>query len=372
MAAAVSLLMAVPAVPALAADVRLTSPGSGATVSGDTQIRAEVDASLLETVDHVEARLVRGGQAVGNPVRLGHAGGSRNGGTSTWSRGWSPANGWEGGGRVSSGSYRLEVRALVSTRTGSQEPTGWVGHNITVSVPPGAPQASAEVTDHGARRVRVSWSGPADGVSSYRVQRAPEGGGFDTVAEVGADAGAANDTAPQPGVWRYRVQAVGPAGSAHSNEVAVTINRVGGSNGGNGGNGGDSGGGGDSGNGAAGAGPSGGGGSGRASSPGVRQGGQAPPLPEGRAVPQLEGEAPEVASDGGFDEHLPYDLDDSERGGDSAEVAMDDPAVIHVGEREIALEEVLPPAAGGLLLFVIAGHLLRLRRLGEPTEPELA
>lgn len=45
-----------------------------------------------------------------------------------------------------------------------------------------------------------------------------------------------------------------------------------------------------------------------------------------------------------------------------ATTAGTDPAVLTVGGRRVLLERVLPPIAGGLLLFVVAGHLLRLRR----------
>jgi len=51
-------------------------------------------------------------------------------------------------------------------------------------------------------------------------------------------------------------------------------------------------------------------------------------------------------------------------GGDQevAQAAGTNPAVITVGGRDVSLERVLPPVAGGLLLFVVAGHLLRLGR----------
>lgn len=407
------------ALPSQAAeDVRLTQPGSGARVDGPTQVRVEVDTRPLEEVQWVEARLRRNGDIVGSAARLAHQGGERSGGTSTWTASWDPASGWiNGGGSLANGSYRLEARARSELGLGEGETTAWRGHSVTVSQPATAPELQAELSD-GGRAVALQWSEAASpDFVRYELERAEDGGAFDTVTRISQRGDTAHrDEPPGAGTWHYRVTTVrrdggggetsatsgtatveiagdddgdddeSPSSADDSDDSGLTPSDDGGDgNGGNGGNSSSGGDGGDGGNGGQtgdgdgdGDGSDGqrtdGSSSGRSAEPGLREGRDPPPSAGQSSVPQLDGEEAEAedpvadeSADDGFSAELPYD-DPEPEGGDEREAEIagadtpQDRGVITVGDQEFALERALPPMAGGLLLFVTAGHVLRLRQ----------
>lgn len=385
-------LLAVTASPAAAvSDVRLTSPSPDSQVSGPTTVRVEVDARALEEVESVEVRLRRDGRIVGPATQLGHADGETSGGTSRWSTSWDPNSGWMGDGQdLSNGTYKLEARAMSSVAGASDEASGWSGHNIVVSTGVDAPSLDGRAANG---HVQLQWTeSDAPNFMAYRLQRSKGNGPFETITTVG-ERGATSyrDTPPESGTWRYRVTAVhgdgaGGEQTATSGVVSVDFDggdgdgnsNGGGGNGDNGGDGdsdsdsgsdsdGDSSDGGNGDEGADGGAPSGG----RASGPGLREGSAPPPSSSGTSsVPGFDETAaaePEVTEpEGGFDEELPYgdpDRDDPDQlDVESADARARDGAVLSVAGREFALEETLPPVAGGLLLFVTAGHVLRLRQ----------
>lgn len=423
-----------------AEDVRLTQPGSGARVEGPTPVRVEVDARPLGEVKWVEARLRRGGEIVGSAARLSHEGGERtSGGTSTWAAQWDPASGWINGGEpLANGEYLVEARAHSEVGLGEGETTEWSGHSVTVSQPAATPQLQAQRRDDG-QAVALQWSqaGAPDFVR-YELERAPDGGAFEAVAQISSRGETTYRDDPPAGVWHYRVTTVrrdGSGGEVSATSGTATVETTepaeeeeedsGGDGGADSGEdgGADSDGDGDgpsptptpddaedsggdddgltvgSGDGDGDAGGEGGqtgegqregdGGSSAGSSggPDLREGGGAdPPSPSSgeSSVPQLgagEAEAREPVAgdaagdaggsdDGTFSRELPYEDPEREReredDSSEAEVAQADPpasrGMITVGDQELALERILPPMAGGLLLFVTAGHILRLRQ----------
>lgn len=412
----VLVVVAGSALPSQAAEeVRLTRPGSGARIDGPTQVQVEVDTRPLEEVQWVEARLRRNGDIVGSAARLSHEGGERSGGTSTWTAQWDPASGWiNGGGSLANGSYRIEARAHSELGLGEGETTAWTGHSVTVSQPATAPELQAELRDEG-QTVALQWSEAASpDFVRYELERAQDGGAFETLARVSQRGDTTyRDEPPGAGTWHYRVTTVrddGEGGEASATSGTATVDIAadddgddgdGGDDGddasstptpdesdgsgltpspdddGNtsdqGGNGGGTGGGD---GGASSDGQSTGGSSERSAEPGLRQGRDPPPSSGQGSVPQLDGgeaeaEAEEPVADepadDSFSTELPYDDPDREAGDErEAEIAEADTpqnrGVITVGDEEFALERALPPMAGGLLLFVTAGHILRLRQ----------
>ncbi len=413
------------ALPSQAAEeVRLTRPGSGARIDGPTQVQVEVDTRPLEEVQWVEARLRRGGDIVGSAARLSHEGGERSGGTSTWVAQWDPASGWvNGGGSLANGSYRVEARAHSELGLGNGETTAWSGHSVTVSQPAAAPELQAELRDEG-QAVALQWSEAASpDFVRYELERAEDGGAFETLARISQRGDAAyRDEPPGAGTWHYRVTTVrrdGEGGEVSATSGTATVDIAGddsgdgdggsgdgdsgdgddpsstptpdesddsgltpstgdgGDNSDQGGNGGETGGGDGDGGGSSGGQSTGGSSSERSAEPGLREGREPPPPSGQSSVPQLDGgeaEAEEPVADepgdDSFATELPYDDPDRERGDErEAEIAEADTpqnrGAITVGDEEFALERALPPMAGGLLLFVTAGHILRLRqRLG--------
>lgn len=403
------LIVAGSATPSHAAeDVRLTQPGSGARVDGPTPVRVEVDARPLGEVQWVEARLRRNGEIVGSAARLSHEGGERTGGTSTWVAQWDPAAGWvNGGGSLANGSYRVEARAHSEVGLGEGETTEWAGHSVTVSQPAATPQLQARVRD-GGQTVALQWSEAATSdFVRYELERAADGGAFETVARITQRGDTSHrDEPPRPGTWHYRVTSVrddGGGGEVSATSGTATVKTTAPDDGEdedddgstedpddsddsdddsgltpNPDNDGDDGdrSGDDGGSDSSGEGQGDGDGSSANSSdePSLRDGEEESPPSSGESsVPQLDGgdrEAREPATesaDDSFSRELDYDdpevADEDNRS--EAEIAQADPqsrGMITVGDQEFALERALPPMAGGLLLFVTAGHVLRLRQ----------
>lgn len=426
-----------------AEDVRLTQPGSGARVEGATPVRVEVDARPLGEVQWVEARLRHNGEIVGSAARLSHEGGERSGGTSTWVAQWDPASGWINGGQaLANGAYHIEARAHSEIGLGEGETTEWSGHSVTVSQPAATPQLQAELRDDG-QVVALQWSeAAASDFVRYELERAPDGGAFETVARISQRGEAAyRDEPPAPGAWHYRVTTVrgdGAGGEVSATSGTATVETVdpdeesdedsggdsdeddepsstpdddnesddnesdddgltptpdedgdadrgdGDGGAGDGEDGDDvSADDGDSGQTGQGQGGDDGSSTGTSGQPGLREGEEPPPSSGESSVPQLDGEEAEAQgaeaqdpvagdpADDSFSRELPYEDPEVEREDErdnrsEAEIAQADPpqsrGMITVGDQELALERALPPMAGGLLLVVTAGHILRLRQ----------
>jgi hypothetical protein len=371
---------------------RIESPSAGARVQGATTITVGVRANRFQQVDSVQVWLLRGGQQVG-PIRgTGHAGGSRSGGESRWTTPLDPMASWAaGGGPMANGPYTVQARVTWTAPMAGQQTTTCPGHDVIVDAAPPATSVSAQVIDADARSVEVSWT-PVDlpDFRRYVVQRAGADGGWADVATLGtASTTRFVDAAPEPGVWRYRVAVVRAGGDGgdrrtESAERSVEIDEPAPSDpdtptaeprdpseestpgatpspddGEGDGDG--------SGEGDGSAGASGGSAApptrpaGRASVPRVRSSSPAPPVAQAPPPPSVSSPGSDV-----FEETLTYpDPEPVEVVEETAPPVRRGEALeggsLAIYDRELALEELLPPLAGGLLLFVVAGHVLRLR-----------
>lgn len=407
-------------------DYRVTDPPAGGQITGPIVFVATVDSGPLEQVEVVEMRLLRNGSRVG-PVRaMDYAGGERNAGTSRWERGLNPLSSWTADGEaMPNGPYQVEIR-VISQAPGQRETTNWAGHTVNVRVAPPATTVSARVVSREARTVEVSWEPvPLPDFRRYVVQRAPEQGGFTTVAELtSSNADSTVDVVPDHGTWRYRVQVVRASGnggelSSTSAEQQIEVPEPAPPNptnpgdtlpgeddpddgsGDDAGDDPDGGSGDDSGDGV----PAPGDGDqdvpgtdepgddGQAGDEqadedddaaagrqefGVRRGRGTSPSIRSREVPAIstpdgggESSAPPPEVDPGqqmFEEVLPYDQQPQDRQVTEVERELVDHGGTREGgtlaiyDRELMTEEVLQPVAAGLLLFVLAGHVLRFSR----------
>jgi hypothetical protein len=399
------------ALPATAASSTLVAPGAGAVISSAAPfaIRADATAGAFETVDGVEVRLA----SLPNTRAMDHTGGDRRG-TSSWSATLNPMNAWAspGGGPLPNGSYTLEVRVRYLVAGAPRPPTDWRGHAIVLDVPPPATTVTASVVEVTARTVSVSWQPVSlPDFQRYVVQRAAGTGSYTDIAEV-TSAGTTRflDAAPSHGEWRYRVvvaraSASGGSKTATSEPATVSfappppppapiptptepepgqpdptepgtpdptepgepgepgdseppVDPPGGTENPD-------------------APPAGDGQDGTAGGGGApSSNGPVPGTPAARsAIPSIvtapepqPRRAPAVAAPGDttFEEFLDFDLEQeiTER---HVVVEPDEPVRTQTGtlaifERELDQERVLVPIAGGLLLMVTAGHLLRLSR----------
>lgn len=393
---ALAVLLAVGAPAHAVTRYEITAPTG--TVTGPTTITAEVDGEPYEHIDAVELRLLRGDEAYG-PVRsLTHTGGTRDpGDTTIWETGLDPMRSWAADdGPMHNGTYRFEIKVITSTPLGQDE-TPWQGRDVVIDVYPPATAVAAKVLDHDARSIEVSWdASPVPDFRRYVVQRAGEADWTDVATLTKASATRHVDVAPKAGTYRYRVMVVRASGGggdspSTSKERSVTVEEPDPASGEPDPDDGaeddepatddpDGAGGDDdaSGDGGANAGDDGEQDAAASSGFGRRAGSGAPPTAGGATVPSFEttdtadapSPRPEVNSPGVdiFEEILPYDYDtETER--EVTELHTEvrpgetiEGGTLSVHNRELALEQVLPPLAGGLLLFVAGGHVLRLRR----------
>lgn len=188
------------ALPALAVeDQRVFAPRAGATLIGDTRIVASVTAAQGETVQSVQARFLRGGAEVGRRFSLGFAEGQPEAGESRWAATLAPlASPAADGAAMANGSYSLQVRATTSAGTGE-----WQGHDVVIDVLPPRTSVRANPTPEG---VDVSWASvPLPDFRRYTLERALGDEGFsELITFTGADRTAHRDAAPA-GPVRYRV-----------------------------------------------------------------------------------------------------------------------------------------------------------------------
>lgn len=197
--AAFALVLAL-APPVLAVeDQQVFAPRAGATLIGDTRIVASVTAGQGETVESVQARFLRGGAEVGRRFPLGFSQGQPHGGESTWATGFRPlASPALDGGAMANGTYTLQIRAITSAAT-----TEWQGHDVVLDVVPPRTTVNASVVPEG---VDVSWAAvPLPDFRRYTVERAVGDAEFsELITFTGADRTAHRDAAPA-GTVRYRV-----------------------------------------------------------------------------------------------------------------------------------------------------------------------
>jgi hypothetical protein len=403
--------------------VEVVSPSRGGAITGPTDIVVAVDANALQQVDLVQVRMSQAGLPGGTVRGLNQIGGERSGGQSRWATQIDPLRSWAADGQaMANGVYALQAQ-VTWTGPGGQQQTGWSGHDVMVDAAPPATALQVRVIDAAARSVELTWDRiDLPDFRRYVVQRAAPGGSFGDIAVLATSSTTRFiDAVPEPGAYRYRVvvvraSATGGDRTSTSAERGVEVAPAGepqpdpseepgddpvpapgdvptpgggedrpGGSGGSGGSGGTGDGGRDA---APGAGDDGGDaepGAGDADGRGpldvrpgsgtVRSGSATVPrVRTGSDAPDVADVAPPAVSgpdDDGFSETLPFGDVDREvvleriegeqasplrRGVDAGD------GTLSIYDREIALEQVLPPLAGGLLLFVSAGHVLRLRR----------
>lgn len=209
----VAALVVLPAATAHAAGTaRITSPGSGATVTAPTPLVAEVvgqagtflnprnHAVRFRIADHTGATILDGTSPVDGTCRENCAG------DSTWSGGtFDPATLAPFASRpVCNGTYTLQVRV---------DDGAWTGHAVRVARAPSAPGEVA--VDAGIREATVSWAAaPEPDIAGYRVQRRA-GGSWTTVGQVGPDARSLTDDEVAAGEVEYRVASLRGDGQAN-------------------------------------------------------------------------------------------------------------------------------------------------------------
>lgn len=401
----------VSAVPARAVtEWGVEQPGSGASVSEATYVRAYARSVQGEQVDGMRVRFrAEGGGQSGQVRDLSFASGQQqDAGTqrSTWARPFDPlASDWHGGGPMPNGRYTVEAQAVSSVDSvdfGDElhRESDWRGHQITVDAPPPATSVSAQVVDAEAGTVKVSWT--ASSVPDFRryvVQRAAAGGGFSDV-HTAQEAGAVShtDTVDGDGEYRYRVRVVraGADGERASMSEPKPVSVQGSPDDDEpaDGDGGDSGGDGE------GAGDSeGAGGSDDPGSPGVTSGNADPPRlstrNEGQPTPESQGDTrepqtapdPDVGSDferpsgDVFEKNLDYDTpegqppqaaeQEGEEGGRESRDGggrstprgqasePEGSRLTVLNGRDLNSQEVLVPVAAGLVLTLGGMHVRR-------------
>lgn len=374
----------------------LTAPGAGTTITAPVGITASATGGPDEQIERVEARLVPGSQprrVAGQIVRLDYVEGPTAGGTSRWVTSMDPLASWgSGGGPLPNGPYQLEVRAVSGTGA-----TGWHGHDVLVDAPPPATSVRVTPTPEG---VAVSWGAVRlPDFTRYTLQRSVEGASWTDVVSLPEPdrtthvdtAQPADGTAPPAGSVRYRVlvaraSATGgertsesepatvevaegvatPAPSASAPSASASPSPVSPSPS-------------PSASAVPSPSPSTSGplvpsGPRRAQPPAVRRGfavipPAAPsPPPAALVAPPGQVALPEEIVDSALGT-IPVQPSDGERADESEEpetvaaIADEDPGgtLTVIGGREVALQSVLPPLAGGLVLVLSAAHVLRFR-----------
>jgi hypothetical protein len=383
----------------------IETPAAGEKVTSAITVVAFVDAHRFEQVESVQLRLLRGGTPVGAPRGMSHAGGERTDDRSRWTTSLDPMASWATDGRpMPNGTYSFQVR-VTATNPAGEEMTRWDGHEAVLDVAPPSTGVSARVVDAATRSVEVSWDqATVPDFTRYTVQRRGDGEDWADIATMTtASTTRFVDVVPQPGHWAYRVIVARVGGSggertSTSGEYMITVDGPpvpeapeampgepgpdGGSPSGENpedgqdgerGDGDDASGEGDE---AGGGGGTGSGGSRFGQRPGT---GRSPSIgsttvPDVGAPARPSGESPNTApprygpGTDVFVEELPYDVDLPEEIEVTERQTIVEPGeridggTLSIYDRELQLEEVLPPLAGGLLLFVAAGHVLRLRR----------
>lgn len=98
-----------------------------------------------------------------------------------------------------------------------------VADYIATSCNPIAPPTNLEAVAPDLVTVDLTWQDNADNETVYLVERkAQSGGGFEQIAQLGADADAYQDAEIIPGAYRYRVRAANDTDtSGYSNEVLI-------------------------------------------------------------------------------------------------------------------------------------------------------
>jgi hypothetical protein len=371
--------------PAQAVEHRLRSPQAGSTHTGEPfHVIAQVDADV-RPVAGVQVRVLRDGEPYGAPRAMelqDEAADTGPGSTSTW---WveeplDPRAAWLlDGAAMHNGTYRVETRVTMHSLGGTED-TDWAGHDVVLDAPARAPAVRARVVDQATRTVEVTWD--ASTVPDFRryvLQREGADGWADVAAMTAPSEVRAVDVVPEPGAYRYRVVVVRASADGDdlpttSEARSVTIDppppqpseppptetdeRAG--------EDGDAGGAGADGD------PADDAGTERPSGPPSvpSTGGSSAPSFRSEDTPtappttgQVQGMHPDL-----FEETLPYE--------DVAEMPEQvrervthvtpgevvEGGTLSIHERELAIDQVLTPVAGGLLLFVVAGHVLRLRR----------
>lgn len=199
--AAAALFVALPAGTAHAAGTgQVTSPDAGATLANATSVTVQVsgqNGSILNPQPHVvRVRLadLGGASQIGSAVDATCTGGDCSS-DSTWTAGsFDPASMAPFGGPACNGGYQVQVQV---------DDGAWSGNAVRISRPPSAPR-DVSVTP-GTEQATVSWSAAANpDVVGYRVERRT-GGGWQSVAQVGAGTRTVTDDDVAAGDVEYRV-----------------------------------------------------------------------------------------------------------------------------------------------------------------------
>lgn len=176
----------------------LTAPEPGATVTGPVEIRAEVVTARDETARGMHARLVGADEVV---VDLRYAEGRITGGRSTWTAVLDPI---ADAAPLRNGPYELQVRPTTSV----DQHADWVGHPVTLRVPPPVVDLAAEPDPEDPTAVLLQWEPVAlpDFIAYAVHRRAEPDGEWEAVATLTDPATQQTRDAPDaPGAYAYRV-----------------------------------------------------------------------------------------------------------------------------------------------------------------------
>lgn len=179
---------------------RVVSPQEAARLTEAVDIVAEVRPAPGEEIQQVEARLVHGGQPLGEPHPLDLTQAPTESTPGRWASRLDPLASWaSGGAAMPNGDYRIEIRARTTVSTGD-----WTGHGVRFVVAPPVPDMSIATDDTG---IRADWR--AADVPDFRsatLERATADGGFTAVARTNDPAvRTLHDPAPPADSPRYRL-----------------------------------------------------------------------------------------------------------------------------------------------------------------------
>jgi hypothetical protein len=377
-AAAVGLaggwLIGLPAPAGAVSNWGVEQPAEGTRLSAHESVPvvAYVEHSGAETVERLDARFARNGEWVGSIRRLDSRGATETSPglfRSRFDGELDPlSSAWFGFEPMPNGAYTLHVRAHYRVRDFDQRPTPWSeGHRLVIDAPPPPTIADASLTDPANRNVAIAWRPVGEQVpdfTRYTIERAAADGPYTILHETThASASELTDMVPADGTYRYRItvhrrgafteersstpaetrsvsvrpdaQAAPPPdldGDAPRSAVDSPEGEAG-----------------------------------RGGGSVVRRGVFSPPRTQSGPArpPRIGGEdprtAPRAPGDDTFEEALDYgewpeEWEVSERG---AARGPADSGMITIFRRELAMEDVLVPVAGGLVLILSAAHVAR-------------
>jgi len=159
------------------------------------------------------------------PVTIAFDGsGSSDADGSLASYAWNFGDGATASGATASHTY-ITAGTFVATLTVTDNlgATSSTSTTITVTAPPTLPAPTYLSAKVSKGTVRLAWTDNSSNESGFSIERAPQGGTFTRIAQVGANVRTYSQPATK-GTWVYRVQAFNATlTSAYSNTATVRV-----------------------------------------------------------------------------------------------------------------------------------------------------